>query len=906
MFAASKTSKAASGVVPDQYFDYVTALLNTTGTNGAQNNTFIDSSTNNFTITRNGNTTQGSFSPFGENWSNYFDGSGDSLNTPASANFAFGTGDFTAEFWVNFTSISGRQDLVWWGVSASDRGGVIYNELAGNLTYYISPTVGRAINYAWTPSINTWYHIALVRSSGSSKLYLNGAQVSSTYADSKDYASSSSLITVAKDSSAASSFLFGSVSNLRIIKGTALYTANFTPSTTPLQPVSGTSLLTCQSPAIVDDSPNQFTITRAGDVSVQKFGPFAGTTLTTPYYAAYFDGTGDYLTVPSNAALNITSGSTDSFICEAWVYFSTVGPNMSIIDNGGLNTVSFSNWLIYLNASSQISIGWGNSAAPGSSIGILPSSTVPVVGQWYHLALVKTSSDWSLFINGTRATTFNGLNTASKSNSTALYIGFGINSGAGGTGFAGSISNVRIYNGATASAPYSATSTTITVPTAPLTAISGTSLLTCQSSTFIDNSTNNFAITAVGNARPITATPFTVTYSSLQPYTPAVFGGSGYFDGNGDYLTLPGNAAFNLSSGSWTVECWFYQTSSKQVQLVSSGASRWRFDVTTAQQVSWLFNSSSQQLSNNTAPLNQWNHVAMCYNGTTCVMYLNGIAQTQTGSLVPASDNTSTLYIGRNPDAGSGWDFNGYISGVRIVKGTALYTSSFVPQNAPPTAVTNTSLLLNATNAGIYDAATLNDFETVGNAQVSTSVKKYGTSSMAFDGSGDYLQAPAVITSSLGSADFTIEFWLYLPALPNTRAQILYWNANTSGYAAVALQVCSSNRLGLSFSESGSAWKVDDTTGVGSTLTAATWQYVTLVRNGQNMQIYLNGVAQGSAYTTTAATTSLMKTYTLNQIGVYNTSSFPLNGYLQDLRITRGIARYTTTFTPPAAALPTF
>ena len=80
MFAASKTSKAASGVVPDQYFDYVTALLNTSGTNGAQNNTFIDSSTNNFTITRNGNTTQGSFSPFGENWANYFDGTGECLS----------------------------------------------------------------------------------------------------------------------------------------------------------------------------------------------------------------------------------------------------------------------------------------------------------------------------------------------------------------------------------------------------------------------------------------------------------------------------------------------------------------------------------------------------------------------------------------------------------------------------------------------------------------------------------------------------------------------------------------------------------------------------------------------------------------------------------------------------------
>jgi hypothetical protein len=142
---------------------------------------------------------------------------------------------------------------------------------------------------------------------------------------------------------------------------------------------------------------------------------------------------------------------------------------------------------------------------------------------------------------------------------------------------------------------------------------------------------------------------------------------------------------------------------------------------------------------------------------------------------------------------------------------------------------------------------------------------------------------------------------LYLPTLPGARAQLLYWNANSSGYAAVALQVCSSNKLGLSFSESGSSWKTDDTTGVGSVLTAATWQHVALVRNGQNIQIYLNGVAQGSAYTTTASTTSLMTTYTLNQIGTYNTGFHSLNGYIDDLRITNGVARYTANFTPTSS-----
>ena len=86
MFLANKLNKGSGGAAPDDKFNYVTMLLHGDGTNGAQNNTFVDSGPNTFTITRNGNTTQGSFSPYGSNWSNFFSGtSGQYLNTVANA-----------------------------------------------------------------------------------------------------------------------------------------------------------------------------------------------------------------------------------------------------------------------------------------------------------------------------------------------------------------------------------------------------------------------------------------------------------------------------------------------------------------------------------------------------------------------------------------------------------------------------------------------------------------------------------------------------------------------------------------------------------------------------------------------------------------------------------------------------
>jgi len=114
MFLSKKLNMGAgTPATTDPQFNYVTMLLHGDGTNGAQNNTFLDSSSNAFTVTRSGNVTQGSFSPYGSNWSNNFNGSSDYLSSPANTALNMGTGNWTIECWVYISSRTLNYPLIF-------------------------------------------------------------------------------------------------------------------------------------------------------------------------------------------------------------------------------------------------------------------------------------------------------------------------------------------------------------------------------------------------------------------------------------------------------------------------------------------------------------------------------------------------------------------------------------------------------------------------------------------------------------------------------------------------------------------------------------------------------------------------------------------------------------------------
>ena len=624
-----------------------------------------------------------------------------------------------------------------------------------------------------------------------------------------------------------------------------------------------------QNNTFLDSSTNNFTVTRNGDTTQGSFNPY----MPSGYWSGFFDGTDDRLTVADNAALRPGTGN---FTIEAWVFRTASGAAHTIYAKGGASTgfvfqITSGNLLRFTDTTTNI-----------DSTGTVAANT------WVHVAVVREgtgTNQLKLYINGTN----DGQGTVSTNFNQTEELRIGENRGAT-EDFSGYISNVRFATTAVYTANF-------TPPTTPLTAITNTSLLCLQDNRFKDNSTNAFAITVNGDTRISKFAPFNPPAS----YSTASYGGSGYFDGTGDYLRIADNAAFTLGSGDFTVEAWVYNGTSGTRQFISAQGDSSGFQTSISYFVektaankfrSGVCSSSTEYAAVSTAdlPLNQWVHVAFVRNGNTGTNYINGVADgTVSLTGVTVNDSTNQVAIGAVGELTS-LLYTGYISNFRLVKGTAVYTANFTPPTTPLTAITNTSLLLNFTNAGIFDAATINDGQTVGNAQVSTTQAKWSPTSMSFDGTGDYVTVIDKPELRIGTGDFTIEGWVYLTATGVAYGLVSKGTASTGW----SVNVTSGNKLQFSYTAT-------QLTGATS-LVSGTWYYFAVVRSGTasgNLRVILNGATDA---TSAGAVNDNFNQTNVLYVGADRVAGAVLNGYLQDVRITNGYARTTST---PTAAFPT-
>jgi hypothetical protein len=214
-----------------------------------------------------------SFIPEG---STTFDGNGDALTVAASTDFAFGTGDFTIEAWVYSTTyahfpyiLDGRTNT-----GSSSNAPALYIHSSNNINYYVAGS--NRISTSYSSYQNKWTHIAIVRNSGTTTLYLDGVS-KGTWSDSTNYTDQGPFVIGRHGNSSNATYcLNGYISNFRIVKGTAVYTSNFTVPTSPLTAITNTILLTSQenTGTIIDRSSNNFTITVVGNAAANSLNPF--------------------------------------------------------------------------------------------------------------------------------------------------------------------------------------------------------------------------------------------------------------------------------------------------------------------------------------------------------------------------------------------------------------------------------------------------------------------------------------------------------------------------------------------------------------------------------------------------------------------------------------------------------
>jgi hypothetical protein len=277
----------------DPNFNQTTLMLHGNqppGVTDTSNNVFKDSSTNNFTITRNGNTTQGTFTPFSQTgWSSYNPGSGlpeVGIYLNGETDFAFGTGDFTIELWINLSSKSYLQ-VIYDSRPDATNGfyPTIYMDNTVNKLKYFTNNADR-ITATSTFTFNTWHHVVVTRTGTSTKMFVNGAQEGSTYTDSNNYINGASRPFTGDGftPSGASAFtgVNGYTSNLRVVKGSGPYQSagsTITVPTSPLTAVTNTVLLTLQSNRFIDTNTQASakTINLFNGPSIQAFSPFAPT-----------------------------------------------------------------------------------------------------------------------------------------------------------------------------------------------------------------------------------------------------------------------------------------------------------------------------------------------------------------------------------------------------------------------------------------------------------------------------------------------------------------------------------------------------------------------------------------------------------------------------------------------------
>jgi len=809
-----------------------------------------------------------------------FDGSGDHLTLADSADWDFDA-DFTIDYWwMSYAAFAGAH----MGNIDGANGWSVYHS-GGSLHFYANGAdrVLGTISYV----LGQWYHVAIVRNSGNLKFFINGVDVTQsapvTYATA---ITSTQPLYIGFATSASGAYLNGYMSEIRISKGIARWSSAFTPSTDvyggPVTYLCATGLdgNTDEKYRIIarqiggpvnqdyirlsineDNSGTHYGLQRlyGANATASAIRGTGDNGLITYTYTAGATSLGEFNLFAKSGYVRTMTGS---FIGEFPTTYTEVEENGTVWNNTVDNITSLQGFGVVNN-----SIGAGSRliVLRDAHASLLRTGTMDVIG--------KVKYAWQEIYN--------------------YEVGAAEDS----------YTKLLIHGDSNTKGPFGCLDSTGKTVTVPEVNDSYTKLMlhfdgADASTTFTDSSLTGRTMTAVGTAQLDTAKHKFQTASGL-------------FDGNSDYLTTPDSADWNFGTGDFTIDCWVRFNNLPTLNLrapicgqYDDANNMWWFGFVTTSG-----GTSLEIFARNTAgeiyqdyqliptiTTNVWYHVAVVRNGTTFSLYLNGNLL-NSGTEADAFPNlTSVLYVGWNQYGGNPYYFDGWMDELRISKGIARWTSDFTPWDIP--------------------------YGSVGSTALEYKFPQIGRSFQFGNGGITYATVADSADWVFGTSPHTIDFWIRWDSITSTQISNIWMQYDGTGGTGGWVDLSVGNLAGDGYCHWG-YWHIDDSSRFSMYIPAATasafvadrWYHIAVVRidtsdSSTSWRIYIDGVAQTIDRSTGGSFVSwgsanFFNIAAVGNIGVDSSdhASNPHYGQIADFRISNGVARWTSNFTPSTSPL---
>ena len=613
-----------------------------------------------------------------------------SIQAPTSADFKFGTGAFTVEYFIYFISATDYISMFDGRPAGVNGNQTTMNMMTGGqLNWYDLTNSTAVISNSGSTALptNAWTHVAYVREgtgTNQAKMYFNGSLVG-TGTDPQDYAVNQ-LVRIGGQPWAPGISKFY-LSNYRVVKGSAVYTSNFTTPTVPLTDISGTVLLCCQSstdPFAAAVTPGPLTLGDQGQATYPRAVSFGTETAT--------DGEGGLVWLKSrtqnydhwlfdserstnfplrsnlqNAATDVGSTYFNSFNNDGFI----VGSNGST-NSGG---VDFTSWTFRKQKGFFDIVTWTGNNTAGRTI---PHNLGSIPG-CIMVKRTDTGDSWQVYHRG---------NVTGDQNAAHYFLN--LNEATPKTN-----NNTRWND---------------TEPTASVFTVGADAGVNTSGGEYVAYIFAGGASDDSGSAR------------SIQ------------FDGNGDYLKLGASSDFAFGTGDFTIECWVNFTTTNTnsggqnrrifaLDDSANAANNFQINIDNGYRVngSLYFWSNSLQGYLDTDIRGSWHHIAVARESGTLRIFLDGVLKysgSNTQDYSPNGGSPRPVIGSKGNDGGNYGNLDGTISNMRVVVGTAVYTSSFKPPTKGLTNITNTKLLCCNKNTLTGSTVTSSTITSYGNPQV--------------------------------------------------------------------------------------------------------------------------------------------------------------------------------------------